>query len=55
MIEYQLGVIGAGNMAEAILRGIINNDCLPHDAIIAYDPVVTLVLRKTSAAGGTPG
>ena len=28
MIEYQLGVIGAGNMAEAILRGILREDCL---------------------------
>ena len=38
MIDYQLGVIGAGNMATAILRGVINTDCLPHNAIVAYDP-----------------
>ena len=39
MIEYQLGVIGAGNMGEAILRGVIAQGCLPHNAIVAYDPV----------------
>jgi len=39
MIEYQLGVIGAGNMAEAILRGILSEDCLQHNEIVAYDPV----------------
>ena len=39
MIEYQLGVIGAGNMAEAILRGILREDCLLHNEIVAYDPV----------------
>ncbi len=38
MIDYELGVIGAGNMATAILRGVINTDCLPHNAIVAYDP-----------------
>ncbi len=41
MTEYTLGVIGAGNMGEAILRGVIKSGCLPHDAIVAYDPVVT--------------
>jgi pyrroline-5-carboxylate reductase len=41
MIEYELGVIGAGNMGEAILRGVIKSKCLPHDAIVAYDPVIT--------------
>ena len=39
MIEYQLGVIGAGNMAEAILRGILRENCLQHNEIVAYDPV----------------
>jgi pyrroline-5-carboxylate reductase len=38
MIDYELGVIGAGNMATAILRGVINTECLPHNAIVAYDP-----------------
>jgi len=40
MIEYQLGVVGAGNMAEAILRGILTDNCLSHNEIVAYDPVV---------------
>jgi len=40
MIEYQLGVVGAGNMAEAILRGILNENGLNHNEIVAYDPVV---------------
>jgi len=39
MIEYQLGVIGAGNMAEAILRGILRDDCLKPHEIVAYDPL----------------
>jgi len=39
MIEYQLGVIGAGNMAEAILRGILSANCLQHNEIVAFDPV----------------
>jgi len=41
MIEYQLGVVGAGNMAEAILRGILREDYLKHNEIVAYDPVAT--------------
>jgi pyrroline-5-carboxylate reductase len=39
MIEYQLGVIGVGNMGEAILRGVVNTNCLPRNVIVAYDPV----------------
>jgi len=38
MAGYKLGVIGAGNMAEALLRGVIASDFLPRDAIIAADP-----------------
>ena len=40
MIDYQLGVIGAGNMGEAILRGIVRGNCLPHNAIVAFDPLI---------------
>jgi pyrroline-5-carboxylate reductase len=40
MLDYELGVIGAGNMATAILRGVIETDCLPKNAIVAYDPDV---------------
>jgi pyrroline-5-carboxylate reductase len=39
MPDCQLGVIGAGNMAEAVLRGVIRGNLLPHGAIIASDPV----------------
>ena len=37
MAGYQLGVIGAGNMAEALLRGAIAANVLPHGAVIASD------------------
>ena len=39
MMEYQLGVIGVGHMGEALLRGVLEADCVPHNAIVAYDPV----------------
>ena len=39
MIDYQLGVIGAGTMAEAILRGVLREDCLKPHEIVAYDPL----------------
>ncbi|MFP4433671.1 MAG: pyrroline-5-carboxylate reductase [Phycisphaerae bacterium] len=38
MREYQLGIIGAGNMAEAIVRGVLKAGVLPPDRIIAADP-----------------
>ena len=40
MADYKLGVIGAGNMAEALLRGVIASNFLPHGAIVASDPVL---------------
>ena len=40
MLDYELGVIGAGNMAEAILRGVVKSNWLHRDAIVAYDPVI---------------
>jgi len=39
MAQYQLGVIGAGNMAEALLGGVIRGNVLPHSAIVASDVV----------------
>ena len=39
MPGYELGVIGAGNMAEAILRGVIASGVLSADRIVASDPV----------------
>lgn len=38
MSSYQLGVIGCGNMAEALLRGAIGANLLPLAAIVAADP-----------------
>jgi len=40
MIDYELGVIGAGNMAMAILRGVVESKALHRDSIVAYDPVI---------------
>jgi pyrroline-5-carboxylate reductase len=40
MAEYQLGVIGAGNMAEALLRGVIRSNFLPVNGIVASDPLL---------------
>ena len=39
MTDYQLGVIGAGNMAEALLRGAIAANVIDHNAVVASDPV----------------
>ena len=38
MNDKQLGVIGAGNMAEAILRGVVRGNVLSHGRIVAADP-----------------
>ncbi len=38
MADYQLGVIGAGNMAEAILRGAISASLIDPGSVIASDP-----------------
>lgn len=38
MAEYELGVIGAGNMGEAVLRGVVRGNILPHGAIVVSDP-----------------
>lgn len=37
--RYRLGLIGAGNMAEAIARGVLSAGLMPADAIIASDTV----------------
>lgn len=36
-MEYELGIIGAGNMAEAILRGVVRAGIMPPSRIIAAD------------------
>ncbi len=38
MIEYTFGVIGAGNMGTAILRGVVQSGVLDAKRIVAYDP-----------------
>src|SRR4051812_37901656 len=37
IMSYELGIIGAGNMAEAIARGVMNKRVLRADQIIAAD------------------
>jgi len=36
-MKYELGILGAGNMAEAIARGLIDHQVLPASQIIAAD------------------
>jgi len=40
MSDFQLGVIGGGNMAEAILRGVIRGNFLPHSEVVASEPLL---------------
>jgi len=40
MADYQLGVIGGGNMAEAILRGVVGRSVLNHNAIVVSEPLL---------------
>lgn len=37
-MPFELGIIGAGNMAEAIARGVMNKNVLRADQMIAADP-----------------
>ena len=53
MAGYQLGVIGAGNMAEAVLRGLIRGNLLSHNAIIGSDPLFARRQRLTQELGVT--
>ncbi len=52
MAEYQFGVIGGGNMAEALLRGVIAGNFLPHSAIVASDPLLERSLADLSQERG---
>ncbi|MBS3734338.1 MAG: pyrroline-5-carboxylate reductase [Phycisphaerae bacterium] len=38
MADYELGIIGAGNMAEAIVRGVLRVGVLAAERIVAGDP-----------------
>lgn len=51
MAEYELGIIGAGNMAEAILRGVIRSNVLSHAAVVASDPDLSRRQRLTNDLG----
>ncbi|HUT61162.1 MAG TPA: pyrroline-5-carboxylate reductase [Phycisphaerae bacterium] len=51
MSDYQLGIIGCGNMAEAIARGVKSANVLPHSAMIASDPLFERRQFMTSQLG----
>ncbi|MHC4982479.1 MAG: pyrroline-5-carboxylate reductase [Planctomycetota bacterium] len=51
MAGYELGVIGAGNMAEAVLRGVLANNVLPHGTIVASDPMFKRRQNMTNNLG----
>jgi pyrroline-5-carboxylate reductase len=38
MSKYKLGVIGAGNMAEALMRGVISANLIDHNSVVVSDP-----------------
>ena len=40
MQDYQVGVIGAGNMAEALLRGALSANVIDHKSVVASDPAL---------------
>jgi pyrroline-5-carboxylate reductase len=40
MPDYQLGVIGGGNVAEAILRGVVGRSVLNHNVIVVAEPML---------------
>ena len=40
MFEYTFGVIGAGNMGTAILRGLVETGAMRPNQIVAYDPFI---------------
>jgi len=40
MDHYQVGVIGAGNMAEALLRGALSANVIDHKSVVASDPLL---------------
>ena len=38
-VEYELSIVGAGNMAEAIVRGVLSAGMFSSEQVIAADPV----------------
>jgi len=54
MSQYELGIIGAGNMAEAIVRGVVGSGMLAGSAIIVSDvSPQRLELMRTIGANTT--
>ena len=57
MAGFELGVIGGGNMAEAILRGVVDHGVLDRGAIVISEPradrreVLERQLQVACAAG----
>jgi len=38
MAEYDVGIVGAGNMAEAVVRGVTGSGFVPRERIVVSDP-----------------
>ena len=53
MTKRELGVIGAGNMAEALLRGALSANVIGHNAVVASDPQFARRQLFTSELGIT--
>ena len=53
MTQHQFGVIGAGNMAEALLRGALAANVIHHNTVIASDPVFARRQHFTRELGVT--
>jgi pyrroline-5-carboxylate reductase len=51
MAKYQLGAIGAGNMAEALLRGAISANVIDHKNVVVSDPKLERRQLFTSELG----
>ena len=53
MAKCELGVIGAGNMAEALLRGALSANVVDHNVVVASDPEFKRRQLFTSELGVT--
>ena len=53
MADYQLGIIGAGHMAEALLRGAVGANVIDRSAVLAADPSLDRRRLLTSDLGIT--
>lgn len=46
MIDYKIGIIGIGNMGNALLSGIVNSKLISKDNILIYDIKETLLSKR---------